>query len=189
MDQNQNPFAPPSVAADLPPPVAQSPDGVPWREGAHAVCPLEAVWPARCVRCNKPVTTPLMKRTLYWHHPAVYLLLMTNVIIFAVVAAIVRKRGIVHLALCEEHRKRRALGLWVGWGGSILCFIAMIVAAPALSSDEAVLVILILGLVGFLVCIVVGVLMGQIVAPVRIDKQLIRVRVGKPFLYSLPQLR
>ena len=49
------------------------------------------VFPHRCVKCNEPTEPPNKRRTVYWHHPAVYVLLLVYVIVYIIVAVIVRK--------------------------------------------------------------------------------------------------
>ena len=54
----------------------------------HKQAPL----PDICLKSNLPATRRL-KRNLQWHHPAVYLALLVNLIVYVVVAMIVQKRA------------------------------------------------------------------------------------------------
>jgi hypothetical protein len=86
-----------------------------WRSGNTLVVNSGAALPDRCVKCNAPAQGFRLKRTLYWHHWAVYLLLLCNLLIFAIVALIVRKRAILHIGLCPEHLTRRKRNLLISW--------------------------------------------------------------------------
>jgi hypothetical protein len=78
-----------------------------WRSDKLLVAAPGAELPDRCVKCNAPAGGRRLKRTLYYHHPAIYLLLLCNLIIFAIVALIVRKRAVLQIGLCEHHLARR----------------------------------------------------------------------------------
>ncbi len=172
MAEQFNPYAAPKSAT------VPSAEGAFWREGKVLVCHPDGVLPARCVKCNEPAVQPMKERTLYWHHPAWFLLILINIIIYAIVALIVRRKANLTLGLCASHRSRRTLSLWLGWGGFVLG-IAAIFAGGAM---------VIVGLVLILAGIIAGFAGGRFVYPQKITKEEVRVKgCGEPFLESFPQ--
>jgi hypothetical protein len=81
-----------------------------WREGKVLVMRKGGDLPHRCIECNEPSAAPLRRYKLSWHSPWLYLLLLLALLLYAIVAAIVRKTAVVHVGLCELHQRR------VVWG-------------------------------------------------------------------------
>lgn len=141
-----------------------------------------AVLPARCVKCNAEVQEILKKQRFYWHHQAWFALVLLNAIIYIVVAMIVRRHADVTFGLCGPHRRRRKRGVLVAVGG-ILLSLALIFVGIA-TSQSALLLIALLGFLGF---IVVAIVKGRTLLPVRIDKTGAQFKgCGEAFLASLP---
>jgi hypothetical protein len=142
----RNRFAPPKAA------VAEVKPTHCTRDGKTVIVPTGSDLPARCIVCNAPVLGPIKKKKVYWHNPWLYLLILINVILYAVVGLFVRKSFEVSAGLCEQHaaaRKRRIYGLLgafvaalIAWGvllqagqetGAIFAFVAAILLIiPAL---------------------------------------------------------
>ena len=80
------PYASPAAAGGY------YPDGA-WREGNVLIVRKNVALPPRCVKCGAPAEGPLMKRTYYWHDPILYILILAGILIYAIVALIVRKAG------------------------------------------------------------------------------------------------
>ena len=175
--QSYNPYAPP--AHDPGAFTAGHASGC-WREGdAVVVRRPDADLPDRCVRCNEPAGGFRLQRKLQWHHPAVYFALLISPIIYGI-ALIVRKTTTVRVGLCPGHRARRRNGMLVGWLGT-LASITACTAGIAADTPEAMLG----GLALFLVSVVAGIVMSQVVQPKKIDESNAWLRVGKRFLESL----
>jgi hypothetical protein len=77
--------------------------------------PLGGRLPDRCARCNRPVTLPQVRRTVYWPNSWLYLLSLLSLLIYVIVALIVRKKAVVQVSLCEEHRKQRWPAILMSW--------------------------------------------------------------------------
>lgn len=86
-----------------------------WRDGKDLVLEDGGELPARCVKCNRRAETPIKARRLYWHSPLVYLTLLFNVLIYIVVALIVRKSVVVKPGLCQECREARNRRMLYSW--------------------------------------------------------------------------
>lgn len=180
---SQNPFAPPESdvypMASLPGAVGH--DGQ-FRDGKKLVHTIGAQFPDRCVKCNQPIGPERLERVVYWHHPAVYAALLLNVIVYAVIAMIVRKKATVHVGLCERHLASRRVAIIVGWAGSAAGLGAMFggiaVELPVLMG---------LGIVGFLVALFWGLIGARVVYATKIDALYLHLAgVSKEYLAELP---
>jgi hypothetical protein len=90
------------------------------RSGSHlfiAVPPEGQVvyLPPFCVKCGQPATDkPIVKR-FSWHHPALYLLVLVALLIYVIVALVVRKTVRVGVPLCARHAQRRKVWITLAW--------------------------------------------------------------------------
>src|SRR5436309_2493776 len=73
-----------------------------WRSGPLLVMSQGARLPDRCVKCNAPANGQRLTRKLYWHSPYLYLLILLNLLIYALVAIFVRKKARVEIGLCDS---------------------------------------------------------------------------------------
>jgi len=154
-----------------------------WRTKKQLVTCSEKPFPDRCVRCNAPANGYRLKRTLYWHPPAYYLLILLNLLIYALVAAFIRNKAIVRIGLCEKHRVRRRWGILVcsvGVAGGI----GLIVAGAMEGSGAAILA----GIGLLLGGAIYGGFTGARVSPAKITKENVWLKgVNKEFLAELPE--
>ena len=109
-----NPYAAPRETGYMPT------TGVPgfaglWRQGSVLVMHKMAPLPNVCLKSNQPATGRL-KRSLSWHHPAIYLLILLHLFIYIVVALIVRKTATIQIALSDEWLARRRRRMLIAWG-------------------------------------------------------------------------
>jgi hypothetical protein len=180
---SHNPYAPSkaSLAARSGLPEVSSDVSV-WRDGKTVVTLHDAALPARCVKCNEPADQPTKERTLYWVHPAVYLLFLVAPIILLIVYLIVRKKAEVNPGLCETHKKRRLGALAYGWLGFFGGFMLAIVGGSA-DSGAAVT----LGLFLMVSSIVVGMIWGRLIHVKKITPDEVRLGGFSPeYLDELP---
>jgi len=162
----------------LPPPPSE---GV-WFDRSTLVMTKDAPLPDRCVKCNAPANGFRLKRKLAWHHPAIYLLALMAVLIYALVAGIVSKRAIIYVGLCAKHVRRRRVKIAVGWFLLIASFVSVITAIANYSG--------ILGLIGFVVfffAIIWLIVVARVVTPKRIDDHLVWLKgINSNYLSELP---
>jgi hypothetical protein len=157
--------------------------GLVWRSNRQFVLPPETPMPDRCVRCNAPANGFRLKRKLYWHHPAWYLLVVISILIYVIVAIFVRKKARIDIGLCEAHRRQRTWFLAISWGAALIA-IALLIAALVGHNGMLVLPAVIL-LVGAAIC---GAVKVAIVTAGKINKEFVWVKgAGKPFLAGLPE--
>ena len=176
-----NPYAPPkaNILADLD---SLNEEGV-WRDGLLLVMTKGATLPPRCLKCNRDTGGWTLKRKLMWHPPYWYGLIALNLIIYVIVAMIVRHTATVMVPLCEHHRSRRRRLIAIGWG-LILSAVAAFLVALQYPKAEG------LAGVALLILFVVGIFtigIGTRTAiPKRIDKRFVRLQKVHPdFLAEL----
>jgi uncharacterized membrane protein len=177
-----NPYAPPK--ADLSPGPDPDSNGV-WRDAALLVMTKTASLPDRCLKCNRPTGGWTLRRKLMWHPQYWYLLVFFNLIIYVIVAMIVRQTAVVMVPLCDDHRRRRGRAIAVGW---LLCLGACLVFFMGLSSSERYVAPIMLGAaILFLVGLIYGIVGAQTAVPHRIDRRLVWLtKVHPAFLAELP---
>lgn len=157
-----------------------------WREGdAMVVAKAYHMLPDRCVKCNAPAEGYRWKKHFYWHHPLVYLAILAGLLIYAVLALIMRKDGIVVMGVCPKHRVQRRNGLILGWGGFLLSFFGMFFGIATVHPDAMGIVVL-LSILGMIAFPVASMFMTRIAAPKEIDDFTVKLKVGPEFLMSLP---
>jgi hypothetical protein len=185
-----NPYAAPLT--DLNVPRDPSEIGV-WRDGAFLVMSKGAELPDRCLRCNEPAEGWRLKRKLGWHPPLYYALIIFNILIYAIVAMIVRKTAVVRVPLCARHRGRRRKMIAWGWALGLLGPLAMIAGplgssnlGPGLNDGISVASVVLGGLM-LLVGLILAIVASQVASPEKIDKTHVWLqKVSPELLDSLP---
>jgi hypothetical protein len=123
--------------------------------GSHFIIPPGGWLPNRCVKCGFPPSEPWLDLTFRWHHPGLYLLLISP-ILYLIVAAIVTKRVELQVPLCAVHKAIRKKRLWTGSLLLLACIPLPVAMAAYIGNDAAVTVAawfgiaLFLGGIGFL---------------------------------------
>ena len=155
-----------------------------WREKKRLVTLLNPVLPPRCVKCNAATDTPQKKRNLYWHSPVVYIALLINVIVYAIIAMIARKRTVAMVSLCPVHRAKRRNAIWGSWL-MVLAGIGSIIAGIA-NNDISWMIIV--GIVLFLGGLIYGLACGRLIYATKMTPEHVWLAgCGKDFLASFPE--
>lgn len=179
---SSNPFEAPASAFDargLAPPEAAP---LQWRRGRVLFHPAGADFADRCVQCNAPTHGPRLKRRLYWHTPWLYLLVV-QLLIYVIVAMIVRKSVLVNIALCDAHRARRRKLMLAG----MLTALAGVGSCGAGVGGPTVGPLVPLGLLMVLVGLVLAIVGERVITPRRIDKTVAEINgVCDAYLAELP---
>ena len=158
-----------------------------WRDGPLLVIRKGTELPDRCLKCNGPAEGYRLKRTLSWHRPAWYLLVLFNLIIYVIVALCVRWTAKVAAPLCPRHRSKRRRAIAVGWLGSLAGIGLMVVGASVPIDGIIIGAVVVVGLVLFLASLIYGMATSQMVVPKRIDKNFVWLKKVSPdFLAALP---
>jgi hypothetical protein len=156
-----------------------------WRSGKFVVMGLKAELPDTCVKCHAPVAGSKLKRKLRWHPPLVYLALLLNILIYAIIAAIMSKKADVDIGICAVHRAKRVRAMVIAW---VLSLGGLAAIPWGISVDEGWLAGA--GAVTFVAGLIWGVVGGRVVFAKKIDKEQAWVGGCCPaYLDALPEWR
>ena len=93
-----------------------------FRQGSRLILPKPSssaepvVLPASvCIRCGEPANGKPVNKMYYWHHPALYLVILVGLLIYVIVALVVRKSMKVSVPLCARHAQRRSTAVTLAW--------------------------------------------------------------------------
>jgi uncharacterized protein DUF4339 len=152
-----------------------------WRSGKLLVMKKGSGLPDACVKCNAPAQHRL-KRKLYWHHPAVFLLILLSLLIYVIVALIIRKRADVEIGLCDRHAANRKRDVILSWS-LVLLGLGLIIAAVSIANGWV-------GLAGGLVLVgalVYAAVKTPVVSATKIDAEYVWLRgVSRDYLQAFP---
>src|SRR5262249_21825817 len=101
--------------------------------------------PPQCIKCGARANGKPVVKTFYWHHPALYLVILAGVLIYAIVAIVVRKSIKVAVPLCAEHAKRRSIAVTLAWVLPLIGF-ADIFVLSQLNVNGGIIALLTVGL-------------------------------------------
>ena len=140
------------------------------RHGSKLVVPVPlpgqwAVLPPLCVRCGAPAGPKAVKKAFYWHHPALYILLLSP-IIYVIVALIVRKTIRVQVPLCPAHAQRRSTAVTLAWALPLIG-VADIFVLPRFNVDLGIAAFL--AVILFLAGLVTWAVVSNPIRPTSID--------------------
>lgn len=172
-----NPYAPSKAVLD-----SGHAEGSAWRKGKQVVVPVGRDLPCRCIKCNAPVAGVVKQRKVYWHHPGVYALILINIILYALVALVVRKTVKIRPALCALHARKRRNGILLCWA-FLLSGIAGLVGSAMLEGN---MVLLTLAIILIIVAIIYSVLLRLLVARKIDDQYAYLAGCSEAYLSSLP---
>jgi len=182
------PVMPPGVPAYGGPPAFNpnapwSSAGV-WRQKNMLVLHKNATLPDRCVKCNRPANGRKLTKKFMWHHPAWFLFIFAGVLIYLIVALIVRKPVTLHLGLCDEHFSKRRTAIWASWLTLALSVLLIILGAannlPAL---------FLIGILLIFVAAIYGAFSANVIAIQKVDDHYVWLkRINKDYLLMLPEL-
>ena len=178
-----NPYAPPEAEIGKRTPVLGGKSDL-WRDGNLLVILKGTDLPDRCLKCNAPAEGYRLKRTLSWHRPWWYLMILVNLFVYIIVAMCVRWTAKIKAPFCPRHRARRRNAILIGWLGALtgLGLIVFGASYPGYAGAAAI------GGLIFLLSLLLGVIFSQYLVPKRIDANYIWLRKISPeFLADLPE--
>jgi len=176
-----NPYAAPGYEGFAPPamPAGITPFAGLWRQGNVLVMHKRAPLPDICLKSNEPAKQRL-KRHLSWHHPAVFLLVLVSLLIYVIVALIIRKTATISIALSDQWLARRRRRMIVAWTAILLCAFLFAVAVPNADSAPWAPFALIFAIVAALVAAIYGLLACRMVWPQRMTDEYIWLKGVHP---------
>ncbi len=126
--------------------------GSAWREGKQVVIADQSVLNDVCLKCGDAAGGKRLKRKFYWHSPFITLLFLLNVVIYIVVAMIVRKKIETEFGFCDGCKSRRRWSILIGW---LLLLSAVGIAAVGAGQESpwafVAIAPLLIGLIWFVV--------------------------------------
>ena len=162
-------------------------DAVLWSDGRALVMSKQAELPDVCIKCGAPAEGYRLKRNLRWHPPAYYLVILINLILYAIVALIVAKKATIYVGVCQQHRSRtkRFWATRPSAGSRCRCrgSASMIVGG----SDDSLAFLVFVGIIVFFVGVLYGLFTARLVAPKKIDDYFVWLdKVAPSILVDLP---
>jgi hypothetical protein len=163
-----------------------------FRKGNQLVMHKRAALPDRCVKSNDPADGWRLRRNLSWHHPMIFILVLVSLLIYVIVALIVRKKATIYVGLSEPWFRIRRRAIAIGWG-TALSGLAMIVLAAFLSdmwgpSGDWLVFVIPVAVLMIIGGAIYGILRSQIVSPARITDDYVWLKGIHPaFLAELPE--
>ncbi len=165
------------------------PTGSMWRLGKKSlVMHKNAEMPNRCVKSNQPSTRHL-KRSLSWHHPGWYaLIIVCGLIPYVIAALLVRKTATIYVGLSEEWFARRQRDMLISWTISLLGIAFLITGIALVDESEFAVAMIPLGILLLLGGLIYGVVRVRIVEVKKIKDDYIWLNGCCPeYLDELPE--
>jgi hypothetical protein len=163
-----------------------------WREGMVLVTSRNAELPAVCVKCNAPADGLYERRKYYWYPALLVLLILFNLLIFAIVALLVRKKAEVRVGLCRRHADQRFRLMALAWVlalGGVAAMVGGIWLQFELRNDAWAISGLFVMFAMFVAAVITG-FAARILVPQRITRDIARFKgCGVAFLEQLPSTR
>jgi hypothetical protein len=186
MSMSENPYESPVTAELVVDAQVLHTDGL-WRKGHLLVMRKTARMPNRCVKSNQP-TERRLRRSLSWHHPAIFLTILAGVLVYIIVALILTKRATIYIGLSNEWFAKRRRVILIAWT-IVLASIAMFVLGFAwIDQNDAAGWLILAGFLGFMIGAIYGLVGARMVAPTRIDDEFVWLKgVSREFLADLPE--
>jgi hypothetical protein len=162
-----------------------------WRQGDRLITTTVATLPPRCVKCNDLGAVEYRDRKFHWATPWLLSLVLLNVLLYAIVALIVRKKCLVTYHLCQKHYQRRVVMLTLTWALALSSAIAML-GGPVLGNSRRYGPLILAGVLGGVLMILSSLLTGTLarsLTPVRItDRYAWFKGCCAEFLADLPRI-
>lgn len=162
-----NPYQPPATL-DL---LAPSTGGL-RLDGKALVAPKGYIFPAICLKTGATEDlNPRERRKFSWSSPKLAILIIVNILIYALVASICAKRGEVHFHLSRNAARKRRNALLGNWG---LLFLA--IACFILGATTDTPAYFWAGGVSMLLCLIFGIIASRFFWAQKVDKTHIWIR-------------
>ncbi len=160
-----------------------------WRDGRQLVMRQGSSLPYRCIKTNEPADD-LLHRKLYWHHPALYVVVLFSPLIYVILAFVLRKKAEVEIPVCQRIRQRRGLAIILAWVfglGSIGLLIGGLILSDPQFVGDAGVVIAFGGLAAGLIGVVVALQFAGLLAASKITDKYVWIKgAHAEYLDQLP---
>jgi hypothetical protein len=160
-----------------------------WRDGRCLVMHKQARLPDRCVKSNQPAGGRRLRRTLSWHHPVIYVAILAGLLIYIILALVLRQTATVYIGLSDEWAARRRRRIILAWSLVLLGCLLVPAAAFLAESRPRALSLVLLSPPLILGAAFYGLLGARMVAPVRITQDYVWLKGVHPdYLAAQPDL-
>lgn len=157
-----------------------------WRDGRFLVMRKHVTLPDICVKSNQASQGPRLKRVMYWHHPAVFVTVLAGLLVYVILALVLRKSATVWVPLTEAWwaRRRRAIAIACGLvaAGLLSLFLGI---GLNFTNDLAGL-----GILFGIALLIAGAIAPRMIAPHKINDDFVWIKGVHPdYLARLPEYR
>jgi hypothetical protein len=157
-----------------------------WRKGNVLVMHKNARLPDRCVKSNVP-TQRRLKRSLYWHHPLIYLTILISILVYVILALVLRKTATIYIGLSDEWFGRRRRAILIGWTLVLAGIVMFCVGVGGVDQSNSFGWLIALAPLVFLFGAIYGLLAARMVVAQRISDDYVWLKGVHPtFLEDLP---
>jgi hypothetical protein len=158
----------------------------PWRDGKFLVTLKSTPLPEACLKCGAP-PVKRVKKTLSWHDPLLYLVLLAGPLIYLIIALCLRKTARVLVPLCPACNGRRKRNIAIGWLSFAAAVAAFFISGAVVENEDTSIIVALCG--GALITFSLFWALGtQLVLPQKINENHAWLKkAGAPFLDRLPQ--
>jgi hypothetical protein len=161
-----NPYAPPTeVSTFVEPDIASSI----YRDGNKLVMHKRAVLPDICVKTNVP-TSRRLRRKMFWHHPLYYIIAPIALLLYVIVALIVRQTAKISVPISDDVYRRRWKWIGIGWLGSLGSLAACVATVIEMERGNYMAILFVISLIAVFVFAVLGAMFSAIVLPAKITR-------------------
>jgi hypothetical protein len=169
-----NPYAPPMASVAAPDVDASS---AIYRHGNLLVMHKKAVLPAICLKTNQPSELRI-KRTMYWSHPALLLLLPFALLLYVVVVLVVQQRATLQIPCTRQVASKRLRGIAIGWIGFLVGLVLLVFGALQIETVSPL--VMLIGAISIVVFPILGSSMSAIVTPAKMSRNYVWLRGVAP---------
>lgn len=184
-----NPYAAPAGDASLAP-QESSWQGL-WRDKRDLVMHKNAKLPSLCVKTGESTTQRGIVRKMSWHTPWIALTIFAGILIYVILALVLRKKATIEIPLSDNARGRRTTRIILSWVTALgsLAFMAgcIFVLMNARNASPIAVIGIFGGLIGFIAAALIGQSAAQVLRPTKITDTHVWLRGVHPsILEQLP---
>jgi hypothetical protein len=158
-----------------------------WRDGNQLVMTHDAELPYVCIKTNRPADVWL-PRTVSWYPKWTLVLLPLGLLVWLIVAGLLRRQATIRVGLCESRRVGRVWTIVLAWGGVVLGLGLLILGAVLEKRQPEAVWLIPVGIVLFFASAIVGATLPTIVSAAYLNEDHIWLKGVHPdYLARFPE--
>lgn len=134
----------------------------------------------RCVRCGQPASGRSLSLTLAWHPTWIYLLVVVNVLVYALAALMTQRKALLDVGLCRACRGHRGQGITMAWAIGLAGLCGVVYGVSQLRANEVHIWLVVLGFLTLIAGAVIGARAAGVVSAVEITPHHVLLRRVHP---------